>query len=90
MKLAIALHFLGWGVQIGPGHAYYEGATPAALKSLGGALSSVPLFTYYEGLWFLGLNKELQQRTHALVDQYTVDLCRIGEKMRVCVEYDLN
>jgi len=90
MKMAVALHVLGWGVQIVPGHAYFEGATPAALKSFGGALSSAPLFAYYEGLWFLGLNKELQQRTQKLVDQYTVDVCRNGENMRVCAEYDLN
>eukprot|EP01083_Nonionella_stella_P281622 958277_1 len=90
MKMAVAAHFLGWGVQIGPGHAYFEGATPAALKSFGGALSAAPLFAYYEGLWFLGLNTKLQQRTQELVDQYTVDLCRNGENMRVCAEYDLN
>jgi len=90
LKLGAFVHFLGWYVQIHPGHGHFEGATPAATKSLGGALSSAPLFAFYEGLWFVGLNKELQDRTKELVDIYTIELCKSGEHLRACADYDLN
>lgn len=90
LKMAGILHFLGWYVQIHPGHAIYEGATPAVTKSVGGALTSAPLFAYYEGLWFLGVNKQLQDATKVLVDQYSIELCKGGADMRACGDYDLN
>jgi len=80
---------LGWYVQIHPGHGIYEGAKPAVLQSIGGALTAAPLFAYYEGLWWMGLNKGLQLETKLLVDEYTVDLCRNGAKMRACRDYGL-
>lgn len=82
--------FVGWYVQIHPGHGIFEGAKPAVLQSIGGALTSAPLFAYYEGLWFIGLNKGLQEETKLLVDQYTVELCKKGINMRACADYDLN
>lgn len=84
LKLAGVIHFLGWYVQIHPGHGIYEGAKPAVMQSVGGALTSAPLFAYYEGLWFLGLNKELQEETKLLVDVYTKKLCDEGVAMRAC------
>lgn len=88
LKLALFIHFLGWYVQIHPGHAIYEGAKPAVTASVGGAITCAPLFAYYEGLWYLGFNKELQRKTIALVDVYTDDLCQNGAQMRVCDEYN--
>ncbi len=90
MKYAGIVHFLGWYVQIHPGHKIYEGAQPAIMQSLGGALTSAPLFAYYEGLWFLGLNKRLKDETNMLVDQYSIELCKKGVNMRACQDYDLN
>ena len=88
LKLAFWVHLLGWYVQIHPGHGVFEGAKPAVLQSIGGALTSAPLFAYYEGLWFLGLNKDLQLETKALVDVYTKKLCDGGTVMRACADYN--
>lgn len=75
---------LAWYVQIHPGHVVIEGAKPAVLDSFGGALTSAPLFAFYEGVWLLGINKELQERTNTLVAEYTAELCAAGASMRVC------
>lgn len=83
-KTACWLHLLGWYAQIHPGHAIFEGAKPALLDSLGGALTSAPLFAFYEGLWFLGINLDLQEQTQSLVAEYTAELCAAGSSMRVC------
>jgi uncharacterized membrane protein YGL010W len=89
LKIAAMVHFLGWYVQIHPGHGIYEGAKPAIMQSIGGALTSAPLFAYYEGLWFLGLNKGLQEETAVLVDLYTKKLCDSGDAvMRACADYN--
>lgn len=90
LKISFIIHFLGWYIQIHPGHGIFEGAKPAVMQSIGGALTSAPLFAYYEGLWYMGLNKELQDRTKELVDVYTVKLCQEGVVMRACADYDLN
>lgn len=84
LKRAGILHFLGWYVQIHPGHGIFEGAKPAVLSSVGGALTSAPLFAFYEGLWFIGVNKQLQKETKVLVDKYTKEMCLAGSQMRVC------
>lgn len=84
LKYALWLHVLAWYVQIHPGHAVIEGAKPAVLDSFGGALTSAPLFAFYEGVWLLGINKGLQERTNALVAEYTAELCAAGATMRVC------
>lgn len=84
LKLAALIHLMSWYVQIHPGHGIIEGAKPALLDSLGGALTSAPLFAFYEGLWFMGINKELQARTLDLVAENTARLCAQGASMRVC------
>ena len=84
LQYALLLHVLAWYVQIHPGHAIIEGAKPAVLDSFGGALTSAPLFAFYEGVWLLGINKGLQERTNALVAEYTAKLCEAGASMRVC------
>jgi hypothetical protein len=44
-----------------------------------------PLFAFYEGLWLLGINKELQNSTSQLVAKYTYELCTSGTvAMRAC------
>lgn len=88
LKLALSLSIFGSYVQIHPGHGVFEGAHPAALQSIGGALTSAPLFAYYEGLWFLGLNKDLQLETKGLVDIYTKELCDSGITMTACADYN--
>jgi 2-hydroxy fatty acid dioxygenase len=84
LKVAALIHILSWYVQIHPGHAIIEGAKPALLDSLGGALTSAPLFAFYEGLWFLGINKQLQMRTLSLVAENTARMCAQGATMRAC------
>jgi len=79
LKIAGLLHIIGWYVQIHPGHKIFEGGAPALMQSLGGALTSAPLFAYYEGLWALGLNESLRETTLELVSIYTKELCASGE-----------
>lgn len=75
LRFALAVHVFCWYAQIHLGHKIIEGAQPAVLQSLGGALSVAPLFAFYEGLWMLGINKGLQESTALLVDEYTLELC---------------
>jgi uncharacterized membrane protein YGL010W len=90
LRIALMVHVLSWYVQIHLGHHILEGATPAVLQSFGGALTSAPLFAFYEGLWWLGINKELQVKTLQLVEQYTIDLCTSGAiTMRACASATL-
>lgn len=84
LKICLLLHALAWYIQIHPGHAVIEGAKPAIMDSFGGALTSAPLFAFYEGVWLLGINRGLQERTNALVAEYTAELCAAGAAMRVC------
>ena len=85
LKLALYIHIFSWYVQIHPGHAIYEGSKPALLESLGGSLTSAPLFAFYEGLWHIGINTELQKQTEVAVFEYTRKLCEGGKtRMRVC------
>jgi len=86
LKFAFVVHVLCWYVQIHLGHRIIEGAQPAVLQSLGGALSVAPLFAFYEGLWFLGINKDLQESTRLLVEEYTQELCaeRGVDAMQAC------
>lgn len=86
IKFGILVHIFCWYIQIHLGHEIIEGAKPAVLNGLGGALSVAPLFAFYEGLWLLGINQQLQESTQLLIDQYTQELCSEHgiEFMRVC------
>ncbi|GKY96842.1 hypothetical protein MPSEU_000643300 [Mayamaea pseudoterrestris] len=84
LNYAFGLHLLAWYAQIHPGHFVMEGAKPALATSLGDALTTAPLFAFYEGLWFIGLRKEFQKEVLQLVKVKTRDLCRTGERMRIC------
>jgi uncharacterized membrane protein YGL010W len=84
LRITLWLHALAWYVQIHPGHRVIEGAQPAIMQSLGGALSSAPLFAFYEGLWFVGLRKDFQAQVQELVGVYTKQLCDEGVVMRAC------
>eukprot|EP00980_Cylindrotheca_fusiformis_P028493 scaffold22604_cov130-Cylindrotheca_fusiformis.AAC.15 len=75
LKYAFALHVFGWYIQIHWGHKIAEGAQPAVLDSIGGALTVAPLFAFYELLWLLGVNKDLQIETLRLVEQHTQEIC---------------
>ena len=85
LKIAFAVHVFSWYVQIHLGHHVIEGAQPASLQSLGGAVTVAPLFAFYEGLWIFGINKELQNKTLELVQKYTMEWCTSGKVvMRAC------
>ena len=83
---ALLVHAFCWYLQIHLGHKIIEGAQPAVLQSLGGALSVAPLFAFYEGLWLLGINQGLQETTQKLVEEYTQELCteRGIDAMKAC------
>jgi 2-hydroxy fatty acid dioxygenase len=88
LKFAALVHFLSWFLQIQIGHNVIEGAQPASLQNFGAALSVAPLFAFYEGLWLIGINRDLQEKTAVLVDQYTKDICEAGEViMKACKNY---
>ena len=84
LRLAGLFHGIAWYVQIHPGHKIIEGGQPAILQSVGGALFTGPMFAFYEGIWYLGIRKEFQQRVLTLVDEYTTELCAEGVVMRAC------
>jgi uncharacterized membrane protein YGL010W len=84
LQWGVVVHALSWYVQIHPGHKVIEGAQPAIMQSLGGALFSAPLFALYEGIWFLGFRQEFHRHVLALVNQYTRELCANGATMRAC------
>uniref|UniRef100_A0A7S2YQW7 Desulfoferrodoxin ferrous iron-binding domain-containing protein n=1 Tax=Entomoneis paludosa TaxID=265537 RepID=A0A7S2YQW7_9STRA len=86
LKWSVALHILSWYMQIHPGHKILEGASPAVLANVGGALTLAPLFAFYEGVWFVGLRPELHGKVQNLIEQYTEELCQQGAPMRVCEE----
>jgi uncharacterized membrane protein YGL010W len=75
LKIALFVHIFCWYIQIHLGHQIIEGAQPAVLKSVGGALSVAPLFAFYEGLWYIGINTSLQESTKLLVEEYTKEVC---------------
>ena len=86
-KKALILNILVLYIQIHPGHKIIEGAAPAIMKSFGGAFTSAPLFAFYEGLWYLGINLPLKEQTKLLVDQYTEHLCtNTAVIMRACAD----
>ena len=85
LTFAFILHAFSWYIQIHLGHHVIEGAQPASLQSLGGAITVAPLFAYYEFLWLIGVNSELQNETLRLVTKYTNEICDAGKiYMRVC------
>lgn len=85
LKYALVLHVFSWYIQIHWGHKLIEGAQPAVLESIGGALTVAPLFAYYEFLWLVGLNQDLQMQTLEAVQQKTMEICAAGNTaMRVC------
>lgn len=86
MSFAFVVHVLSWYVQIHLGHKIFEGAQPAVMQSLGGALTVAPLFAFYEGLWLIGINTDLQNQTLQLVEKYTLEMCSSGVDMRVCAD----
>jgi len=78
------LHAFGWWVQIVIGHLHVEGNRPAATSSFGGAIVVSPLFAFYEGLWYMGINTALQNEIFEEVAFLTQELCKEGAPMRVC------
>jgi uncharacterized membrane protein YGL010W len=84
LRAAVVLHVLSWYLQIHLGHKIIEGAQPASLANLGGALTSAPLFAFNEGVWFLGFRKDFQNAVLDQVGIYTRQLCEQGAEMRVC------
>lgn len=54
LRLASLFHVIAWYIQIHPGHMIIEGAQPAILQSVGGALFTGPMFAFYEGIWHYG------------------------------------
>ena len=81
---AFWIHISSWYIQIHWGHGVLEGATPASLVNLGAALTSAPLFAFYELIWYLGYRTQLQQQVLQQVAIFTERLCTAGANLRVC------
>jgi uncharacterized membrane protein YGL010W len=60
-KYALALHVLGWYMQIHPGHIILEKRRAALLDSFFQSLILAPLFVWFEFLFFLGFFPEFQR-----------------------------
>lgn len=88
LRIAFVLHVLSWYLQIHLGHKILEGASPASVKSLGGALTTAPLFAFYEGVWYCGFHRAFRDQVLELVQMYTRDLCAQGANMRVCGSFE--
>jgi len=84
LLFAVFVHFLSWYLQIHAGHKIIEGAQPASLASLGGALTTAPLFAFYEGVWFAGFRQDFHKAVLEQVATYTEQLCAQGADMRAC------
>jgi 2-hydroxy fatty acid dioxygenase len=84
LLLSLLVHASSWILQIHTGHSIIEGATPASLVNLGAALTSAPLFAFYEGIWFLGYRQEFQRGVLEQVAVYTKQVCEQGANLRVC------
>ena len=67
--VALALHVLGWWMQIVPGHTWIEKRKPALMDSFIQSLVLAPLFIVYEALWMLipGYEPEMKAQLTALV-----------------------
>ena len=53
-------------------HFSTQGSRPAILQSLGSTMTSAPLFAYYEGIWKLGINTNLQNDIISGIAQKTL------------------
>ena len=71
-------------MQLHPGHAIFERVKPALLDSLGQALAVAPLFAFYEGIWFLGLDQDLHSEVTKLVNQTRSELCVSDPNLAFC------
>lgn len=87
LQLALAMQVFAWYMQIHPGHAIVEGGKPALLDSLGAALYSAPLFSFYEGIWFVGLRQEHHASILKLVADNTRELCKQGLSIKACAQF---
>lgn len=82
--ISFGIHIFSWYIQIHLGHYIYEGAQPAVLQSLGGAITTAPLFAFYELIWYIGLRQQFHNDVLQQVSIYTQTLCEQGIKMRAC------
>lgn len=69
---------VGWGMQIIPGHAYYEQVKPALLDSLSQAFGVAPLFAFYEGIFYLGYAQSLKHAVDVLVAEHRAQMCKVA------------
>mmetsp|Transcript_64063 Transcript_64063/g.177011 ORF Transcript_64063/g.177011 Transcript_64063/m.177011 type:complete len:114 (-) Transcript_64063:68-409(-) len=86
-KIALGLHLLSWYMQIHPGHGIYEGTKPALLDSVSQAFSVAPLFAFYEGLWFAGMQQDLKREVVELVNATRAQMCAAGGTYGFCSLY---
>lgn len=84
MKLSLAVQVVAWYMQIHPGHAIFERVKPALLDSLGQSLTVAPLFAFYEGVFFMGLEQGLQERTLAAVASHRAGMCAENPAFAFC------
>lgn len=66
---ALAFFILGWVMQIGPGHGYFEKRKPALTDNFHQSLTLAPLFVWFECLFFIGLYPGLQKQVKTSVEK---------------------
>lgn len=76
---AAAAHVLGWVMQIGPGHAYYEKRKPALLDSFAQSLLLAPLFVLMEVMFAAGYRPKLQEDVEKRIARRVAAWSRSGD-----------
>ena len=74
---ALAAHFLGWYMQLHPGHAIFEKRKPALMDGLVQSFATAPLFVWLEVLFFFGLRPSLRQE---MQERVTLALSGVKKK----------
>ena len=67
---ALASHFLGWYMQLHPGHAILEKRKPALMDGLVQSFATAPLFVWFEVLIFFGFRAPLREEMRTRVAKY--------------------
>jgi uncharacterized membrane protein YGL010W len=66
---ALVLFILGWVMQIGPGHGYFEKRKPALTDNFHQSLTLAPFFVWFECLFFVGLYPGLHRQVNTAVEK---------------------
>ena len=66
---ALVIFILGWVMQIGPGHGYFEKRKPALTDNFHQSITLAPFFVFFECLFFIGLYPGLHKQVNTAVEK---------------------